>query len=192
MASLDFRIVSIPHSYHIFQPGDTVRLGGYFVPMSVARDLATDLGLSVGDDTIISNAHLESGFNGWLAEHNKFHILAAAITWPRRLDSDFGIIFISKFAKGGPEAERLEEDDEALQVRNDLEGWSRKSKLQLQWASLVDNHNITLRGTRPRPNPPIFVQRSLAEMMAFARSPGNHFRTTGERQYIICRNVFDS
>ncbi|KIM81193.1 hypothetical protein PILCRDRAFT_821646 [Piloderma croceum F 1598] len=63
-------------------PGDTVRLG--------------DLGLSVGDDTIIINAHLESGINGWLAEHNKFHILAAAITWPRRLDSDFGIIFISK------------------------------------------------------------------------------------------------
>ena len=34
-------------------------LGGYFIPMSVARNLAADLGLSVGDDTIIVNAYLQ-------------------------------------------------------------------------------------------------------------------------------------
>jgi hypothetical protein len=181
MVSLDFRVAFTTHSNHTFQSGDTVRLGGYFLPMSAARELATDIGLSVGDDTIISNAHLESGFNGWLAAHNKFHILAAAVTWPRRLDSDFGIIFISKFERGGPEGESLEEDEEALDVKNDLEGWSRNSKLQLQWASLPDHYGITLRGTRPRPNPPVFVKRTLADMMATARSQVDRFKTTGER-----------
>jgi hypothetical protein len=40
--------------------------------MSAARDLATDLGLSVGEDSAISNAHLQSVFNGWLAENKSF------------------------------------------------------------------------------------------------------------------------
>src|ERR1700734_3445519 len=108
MVSLDPGIAFALQSHPFFQPDETVLLGGYFVPMSVARNLAIDLGLSVGDDTIISNAHLQSVFNGWLAENNKFHILAAAVTWPQPLDSDSGIIFISKFGKGQPENEILE------------------------------------------------------------------------------------
>ena len=62
-------------------------------------------------------------FNGWLANNNKFHILAAGITWPRPIDDDFGIIFISKFVKGREDG-NLEEDEEALEVKNDIEGWS--------------------------------------------------------------------
>ena len=145
------------------------------MPMSVARNLAIDLGLSVGDDTIISNAHLQSVFNGWLAENNKFHILAAAVTWPEPLDRDFGIIFISKFVKGRRENENLEEDGEAREVKNDIVGWSQTLKLPLQWASFADHRGITRRGTRPRPNPPVFVKRSLAEMLEFS----GRFRTTG-------------
>jgi len=138
--------------------------------MSIARDLATDLGLSIGDDTIISNAHLQSIFNGWLAENNKYHILAAVVTWPRPLDSDAGIIFISKFIKGGPEDESLEEDTESLAVKKDLEGWSQRVRLQPQWASFADYYGITFMGTRPRLNPPVFVKQTFAEMMATFRA----------------------
>jgi hypothetical protein len=145
--------------------------------MSVARDLATDLGLSVGDDSVISNAHLQSVFNGWLAENNKFHILAAAITWPQPLDSDSGIIFISKFGKGQLENEILE-DGEALEVKNDIEGWSQTLKLPLRWVSFADHCGITRRGTQPRPNPPVFVKRSFAELMA-SSDRYDRFRTTG-------------
>jgi hypothetical protein len=67
---------------------------------------------------VISNAHLQSVFNGWLAEKNKFHILAATISWPQPLDNDAGIVFISKFGKGQLENESLE-DEEALEVKND-------------------------------------------------------------------------
>lgn len=81
---------------------------------------------------------------------------------------------------GGPETENLEED-EALDVKSDIEGWSQNSKLQLQWASLSDHYGNTLRGTRPRPNPPVFVERALAEVMAIARSQVDHFKLVGER-----------
>ena len=37
------------------------------MPMSLACDLAKDLNLTVGDDTPISSAHLESTLDGWLA-----------------------------------------------------------------------------------------------------------------------------
>ena len=43
------------------------------MPMNAARDLATDLGLEVG------NAHLQTAFNGWLAKSIKFQILAATV-----------------------------------------------------------------------------------------------------------------
>ena len=145
--------------------------------MSTARDLATDLGLNVGDDSIISNAHLQSVYNGWLAENNKFHILAAVITWPRPLDSDSGIVFISKFARGQPENDTLEEDKEALEVRNDIEGWSQTLKLPLRWVSFADHYGITQRGTWPRPNPPVFVKRSFAELMT-SSDCYNRSRTT--------------
>lgn len=137
--------------------------------MSMARELATDLDISVDEDTIISNSHLEGKFNDWLFKNNKsnINILAAAITWPRHLDDDFGIIFISKFVNEGWEAEALEEDDEALKVKKIIEGWGQIS-LQLQWAWLVDTYGITRRGTRPRPNPPKYVKRSWEEIMEIA------------------------
>jgi len=135
------------------------------MPMSVACSLAANLGLWVGEDSVIGNVHLQSIFNGWLAENNKLHILAAAITWPRPLDSDSGIVFISKFVKGKREDE-IVEDGEALEVKNDIEGWSHPLKLPLQWISFADHCGITYRGTRPRPNPPVLVKRSLAEIMA--------------------------
>jgi hypothetical protein len=145
--------------------------------MSAARDLATDLGLSVDDDSVISNAHLQSVFNGWLAANNKFHILAAAITWPQPLDSDSGIIFISKFAKGQLENE-ISEDGEALEVKKDIEGWSQALKLSesLHWVSFADHCGITRRRTRP--NPPVFVKRSFAELMA-SSDRYDRSRTTG-------------
>lgn len=145
------------------------------MPMSAARDLATDLGLNVGEDSAISNAHLQSVFNGWLAKNKKFHILAAAITWPRPL-GDAGIVFISKFGKGQLENE-IFEDGEALKVKKEIEGWSPTLKLPLRWISSADHRGITLGGTRPRPNPPVFVKRSFAEMMALA-DRYNRTRTT--------------
>ncbi|KIL63702.1 hypothetical protein M378DRAFT_654743 [Amanita muscaria Koide BX008] len=132
--------------------------------MSAARDLATDLGLNVGDDTPLINARLQSVFNGWLAENNKFHILAAAITWPRRLDSDAGIIFISKFGEG--QLEDVLEDEEALKVKNDMERWSQTLKLPLQWITIPDRTGIT---RWPRPNPPVYVKRTFAEMLEISR-----------------------
>jgi hypothetical protein len=141
--------------------------------MSAARDLATDLGLSIGDNLIISNAHLQSVYNGWLAENNKFHILVAVITWPWPLDSDSGIVFISKFAKGQPENDTLEEDKEVSEVKNDIEGWSQTLRLPLRWVSFTDNYGITHRGIQPR----LFVKRSFAELMA-SSDRYDHSRTT--------------
>jgi hypothetical protein len=73
IASLDggrqFVVEFAQQSHHSFQLGGTVILSSYFVPMSVVHDLATDLGLRVGDDSIISNAHLQSVYNGWLAKN---------------------------------------------------------------------------------------------------------------------------
>jgi hypothetical protein len=53
-----------------------------------------------------------------------------------------------------------------LEVKNDIEGWSQTLKLPLRWVSFADHYGITRRGTRPRPNPPVFVKRSFAELMA--------------------------
>jgi hypothetical protein len=135
--------------------------------MSVARSLATNIGLIVGEDSVIGNAHLQSTFNGWLADTKKFHILAAAITWPRSPDvvNVFGIVFISKFVTG-QRVDEILEDGEALEVRNDIEGWSPNFELPLQWVSFVDHHGITYRGIRPRPDPPIFIKKSLPELIA--------------------------
>lgn len=146
---------------------ETIILSGYFVPMSAARDLATDLGLNVGEDTPLINARLQSVFNGWLAENNKSHILAAAITWPRRLNSDAGIIFISKFGKG--QLENVLEDGEALEVKNDMERWSQTLKFPLQWITIADRTGITRWWTCPRPNPPVWVKGTFAEMMERSR-----------------------
>ena len=41
-------------------------------------------------------------FNNGLTKNNKFHILAAAISWPsHKEDSDYGIVFLSKFGREG-------------------------------------------------------------------------------------------
>lgn len=140
-------------------------LGGYFVPMSAARDLGTDLGLNVGEDFSLIYVHLQNVFNRWLAENNRFHILAAIITWPQPLGSDAGIIFICKFVQGQLENEILE-DAEALEVKNDIERWSQTLKLPLRWISFADHRGITRRGTRPRPDQLLYVQGSFAEIMA--------------------------
>ena len=141
-------------------------LGGHFIPMSVARSLATNIGLIVGEDSVIGNAHLQSTFNGWLADKKKFHILAAAITWPPRSpDSVFGIVFISKFLTG-KRVDEILEDGEALEIRNDIEGWSPNLELPFQWVSFVDHHGITSRGIRPRPDPLVFINMSLPELIA--------------------------
>lgn len=163
-----FGIEFAPQSDHNSQSDATIILGGHFVPMSVARDLAIDLGLRVGEDSLISNALLHHAFNGWLTENNKFHILAATITWPRRLDSDTGIMFISKFEKE-PLEKGIWEDEEALKVKNDIKGWSPTLKLPLQWISFADHYGITRRGIRPRPNPLVYVKRTLAEILASAQ-----------------------
>jgi hypothetical protein len=148
------------------------------MPMSMARNLATNLGLSVGKDSIISNMHLQSIFNGWLAEISKFHILAAVITCPQPLDSDSSIIFISKLVKEESENESLEEDGEALGVKNDIERWSWTLKVSLQWISLADHYSITCKGTQLYLNPPIFVKQSFTDLMASSEHY-DHSRTIG-------------
>ena len=148
-----------------------MRVGGYFMPIAIARELGNHLGLRVGDDTMIFNVHLQSIFNNWLAENQKFHILAAAISWPSLEDgSDYGIIFISKFVRGGSADESLKEDGKALDVKKEIKGWDLSRELQLQWVSFPDRYGITMRGTRPRLNETVLIRRSFDEMMAIANA----------------------
>jgi hypothetical protein len=80
--------------------------------------------------------------------------------------------------KGESENESLEEGGEALGVKNDIERWSRTLKVPLRWVSLPDHYGITRRGTRPRLNPPVFVKRSFADIMASSER-NNRSRTIG-------------
>ena len=140
------------------------------MPIGIARELSIHLGLRIGDDTMIFNVHLQSIFNNWLAKNQKFHILAAAISWPSLEDgSDYGIIFILKFVREGSD-ESLTEDGKTLDVKKEIEGWDLSCELQLQWASFPDHYGITMRGTRPRLNQMVLIQWSFSEMMAMANA----------------------
>lgn len=141
------------------------------MPIGIARELGNHLSLHVGDDTMIFNVHLQSMFNNWLAENKIFHILAAAISWPSLEDgSDYGIIFISTFVRGGSADESLKEDGKALDVKKEIEGWNLSLEMQLQWASFTDRYGITMRGTRPRLNQTVLIRRSFDEIMAIANA----------------------
>ncbi|KAF8587996.1 hypothetical protein K439DRAFT_1630189 [Ramaria rubella] len=124
-----------------------IKLGGHFMSLSAARQFALRLGIDVGEDTDHSNLHMEWPINNWLCENMHLHVKSAVIRWPRQ-DGEYGVIFISKFARVDIENNRvIEEDVQALRVKKWLEGLGADN---LQWATLLDTGRITLGGFQPQ------------------------------------------
>ncbi|KIM83736.1 hypothetical protein PILCRDRAFT_819383 [Piloderma croceum F 1598] len=122
-------------------------IGGYFLPMNTAHELAQCLRIQGLDEH-----QIERSFNNWLSEHGHDH-KAAVIQWPRYPDpwGPLGIMFVSSCvrdverpAAGGGKLDEMEGD---LEVKR----WLQESGVkELQWVSFKDNLSISMGGIKPR------------------------------------------
>src|SRR5262245_32958689 len=99
-----------------------LNVGGYWMNFATARQLASTLGIDLGDDTKQNNLRMEFPINNWLADNGKLNCKAGVLQWPQD-GGEWGLIFLSQFRYADwTKPCNLVEDEKDIEVKKWLEG----------------------------------------------------------------------
>ncbi|KAK7696244.1 hypothetical protein QCA50_000897 [Cerrena zonata] len=124
-------------------------VGGYYISFESTRTFMKELDI---DDRGLPQERLEHAINTWFVDRNKLNILAGSIPHPKKGSKiEDGMLFMTQFAPAAasttePELTEGRNEEEVKQWLLTAGGLKLE---ELEWLSLEDKYNLTLRGTKP-------------------------------------------